>query len=315
MTTRGAVALALLLLLAITFPGSAASSPDSWTLEITPGAGMEILRRDRKAYLPMERGDAIPEGAIVRFRPDGVPPEASAAVLIGGGGAVTLEIHRGAVLRHGAGEWRPLLGRFRVSVASSSTSGPASLALPAAPPFGARFPRARFELQTGEALFEVDGQGNGSVALRKGIGWIKTDTRAIIRLDPGKQLDLPRWGTPGRPRDFDARWTERSRGFLTSAAARPVPQATPDEEETGREKEAIEAMPDTIPGFPGSNQEAGDEPDDQGPMPAEGPPAVLDLPEPPTGPSDPAQEWEPASETLPLAEASEAGVASSSPVP
>ncbi len=316
MTTRGVVALALAVtILFSACPGQGASLRGGWAMRSVPGAMVEILLPRYQSYRPLSPGDSIPEGALVRYRPDGVAADASAAVLIDGPEVVALEMHRGAVLRRGKGEWVPLLGRFKVTMVPPTASGTPSPASDDSSLFRARFPRGRFELQIGEALFEIDGRGNGAVVLQKGQGWVKTDNRAIIRLEPGQQLDLPRWGSFGRLRNPDARWAERSRGFLTSAAVRPIPPMNLDE--TGRrDDEGIEVFPDMgTDGSPENDLIPGQESS----LPASDtelePPAVLDLPEPPDGPQDPAQEWEPASATLLPSDPTERRPASSPAVP
>lgn len=178
----------------------------------------------------------IPEQVIIRFRPDIAAQEASAAILIGRDGLASLAIHKGAVIRRGIDEWRPILGRFQLNLSAQNITWAKSAAnLNLQPilynsPIAVRFPRARFELQAGEAFFEIDGEGNASIALRKGNGWVKTENRKIIRLLPGKQLDLPRWGDIKSPKDLDSRWNEPSLGFLTSATLRHTPLSTNKEE-------------------------------------------------------------------------------------
>ncbi|NLI75262.1 MAG: hypothetical protein GX442_02320 [Candidatus Riflebacteria bacterium] len=196
----------------------------TWSVASAPVAGGEIRLPRSMAFRPLQAGDSLPDDFLIRYRPDGVASQASPAGLAGRGGALGLDIHRGAVVR-----WRhpflsPLLGRFGVTVATGTS------------PLAVRVPQALLEIQAGEAMMEVDGNGNASVALRKGVAWVKTPGRQIIRLVPGRQIDLPRWGDPGSLRDQDARWSEVSRGFLTSAVARPLPPPPADDDEEERQK-------------------------------------------------------------------------------
>ena len=73
--------------------------------------------------------------------------------------------------------------------------------------------RADFFLAAGDAVAERHPDGNSFFAVRKGSGWIKERSRAIIRLNPGRQIAVPRFGGIGRPVAISSQWVSPPKVF------------------------------------------------------------------------------------------------------
>ncbi|HEY9070391.1 MAG TPA: hypothetical protein VIV61_09030 [Candidatus Ozemobacteraceae bacterium] len=154
-------------------------------------------------------------GDLIRTRPFLHTQIASMAVFIASGTGNRLELYPGSVLALDRQILRLDLGRMRLIATSGA-------------PLVADLRRGILELPAGDALIEVDPRGNTKLVLERGTAWLKLADRSIRRLMPGKQFDIPRYGTIGKPAEAGRAW-EQPPEFWTMPRPAELRSTAPDE--------------------------------------------------------------------------------------
>ncbi|HNW36664.1 MAG TPA: hypothetical protein PKM25_17125 [Candidatus Ozemobacteraceae bacterium] len=176
-----------------------------------------FLRRTVRPLFSEEDLPVLSAGDLIRTRPFLHLETASMTLFVREGASDTLELYPGSILAVEKKSVRLDLGRLRL-VASGS------------PGLVLDLRRAMLELPAGEALAEVDPRGNVRLALERGSGWVKLADRRIIMLAPGKQIEIPRYGTPGQPSETGHIWNTPPEFWLMPRPAAEVPSETVSEE-------------------------------------------------------------------------------------
>ncbi|HOY68136.1 MAG TPA: hypothetical protein PLP29_14730 [Candidatus Ozemobacteraceae bacterium] len=282
---QAAAVLALLLVSAI--PGLAAqpfwiqqNGVATETVFLRQAPGLHLERN-----LPATDGTAsaawpvLAPGDLIRTRPFLHTGIASMTLFIASGTGNRLELYPGSVLALDNRTLRLDLGRMRLIATSGA-------------PLIADLRRGILELPAGEALIEVDPRGNTKLTLDRGTAWLKLSDRSIRRLSPGKQFDIPRYGTVGKPTEAGRLWGLPPE-FWTMPRPAEVRPPIPDEaafeaaepaSDTGDiasegEQAASEAV-DVTNASPGAS--------DTVPLPASGPSPAPVKPVPPEAAGTPA---------------------------
>ncbi len=160
-----------------------------------PTVGVEVRPDNERSFSAASTSRDLAEGSHIRFfrRTSSGNSATPSAILLPPNGT-TLTFFPGAVFQLRQRRIDPKLGRYH-------------LVLPQIADFEIVFPSgAVFYLTSGEAFFELDAQGEGTVAVPRGSGWLKDIGRKTQKLSAGKQIGISRIGVLTRMREIDSRW-------------------------------------------------------------------------------------------------------------
>lgn len=152
-----------------------------------------FLRRGAAPLIPADDMPSLTAGDLIRTRPFLHVEPASMTAFTRSGTGDTIEIYPGSVLALVGDAVRLDLGRMRL-IASGGTG------------LSVDIRRGIVEIPEGELVLETDPTGDVTLALRRGTGWIKMEDRAVRKLTPGKQYNIPKYGTMGKPVETGRIW-------------------------------------------------------------------------------------------------------------
>jgi len=193
-----------------------------------PALGVEIRSGTESRFSPASTSQDIAESAHIRFyRRSSLGTTATPAAILLPPNGTPLSFHPGAVFQLSSRRLSVRLGRYH-------------LVLPRVSDFEILFPSgAIFHLNAGEVFFELDAQGEGTIAIPRGSGWLKDVARKTQKLGAGKQITIAATGVLARPREIDSRWKSRTyQGFA------PVPERATNKPTSEVPEEVQEALAD-----------------------------------------------------------------------
>ncbi len=208
-----------------------------WKVGTFPANLLEIRpARSYRFVSPLE-GDPILPGAMIvlktRYR------EALASSAFFTTASRSLEVFPGGIVVVDEGEASLRLLKGRVRLRNEDEKGYLAI----------RIRDRLLTLEKGEALLEMNPEGDVVCAVPKGAGWVKDLERNIRTMTAGKQLDCPAYGPLGEVGEIDERWKSPP----GSPPPARLPKKGPDEEdadENASDSEELASDTEEVASFP-----------------------------------------------------------------